>query len=344
MPDPVVTEGTEPDFTRRVVSRRGEVVEFDTPEQAAEALARTDRSGRALFAPDTAELRAERRLRREYGDRPIAAGAAGAARGATFGLSDVAGNALGYEENLAALQRLNPEASMVGEVAGSVAPVLAFGGAGLAGEAVEGAGLLGRLGRAATMPARVVAGLGEAGGAAAGGLVRGAGTTALRRGLGTVTRFGVEGAIEGAASEGGRIISESALGGDPDLTAQAIMARLGGGALYGAAGGAILGAGAGLVGEGVRATRRAASGAADLVSRTWRESVGTDLHPSVARGWSLLSGGDAGDITRFTGLGAEGRRVRGILARGDDVYDSGTREIAGSLDGLERGRSHATDF
>jgi hypothetical protein len=333
----------EPDYRRRVVSRRGEVLEFDDEAAAREALARTDRSGRPLFSADTPETREERRLRREYGDRPLAAGAAGAARGATFGLSDTAGNALGYEEDLAALQRLNPEASMVGEVAGNVVPVLALGPMGAAGEAVEGAGLLARGARALTAPARMVAGLGEGIGTAAGNVVRGAGTSMVRRGLGTVTRLGVEGAVEGAFSEGGRMISEEALG-DPNLTAQAILARLGTGALMGAGGGAVLGAGGAVVGEGVRATRRAAGGAADLLRRTWGDSVGTELSPSVARMWALTSGADPADIARFTSLGAEGRRLRGVISRGDDVYDAGTREIAGSLDALERGRAHGADF
>lgn len=353
MPDPVVPAESEvtprdapadgPDFSRRVVSRRGEVFEVDTPEEAAALLSRTDASGRPLFTPDTPDLREERRRRREFGDRPIAAGLAGAASTATMGLSDAAGAGLGFGEDLAGLREFNPEATILGEVAGGVAPMLAFGPLGAAGEAVEGAGMLARGARALTAPVRAAGGVAEMTGNVVGSLVRGAGTSGVRRLGGTVARLATEGAVEGALGEGARLITEASLG-DPDLTAEAVLARLGSGALLGGATGGVLGVGGGVVGEGVRATRRAAGGAADLLRETWRRSVGTELSPSVARTWALVSGADPEDLGRVMAMTADGRRLRALGARGDAVFDDGTREVARSLDAVERGRAHASDF
>lgn len=342
-PAPATPTG-EPDFARRVVSRRGEVFEVDTPEEAAALLSRTDARGRSLFEADSPEARAERVRRREFGDRAVAAGLAGAASGATLGLSDAAGSALGFGDELAGLREYNPEATILGEVVGSVAPVLATGGL---GGAAEGAGLLARGARAVTAPARAVATAAEAAGAAAGRLARGAGTSALRRAGGTVARLATEGAVEGALGEAGRMISEESLG-DPGLTAEAVLARLGSGALLGAGTGGVLGAGGAVIGEGVRAARRAAGGAADLLRDSWRRSVGTDLSPTVARVWadvsSRVTGADAGEIERALSLTADGRRLRELGARGDDVFDEGTREVSRSLDAVERARAHASDF
>lgn len=353
MPDPPTTPApaagasTGPDFARRVVSSRGEVFEVDTPEEVEALLARTDRTGRSLFTRDTPEARAERLRRREFGDRGVAAGLAGAASSATLGLSDAAGSALGFGDDLAGLREYNPEAALLGEVVGGVAPILALGPMGFAGEAAEGAGLLARGARALTAPVRAVAGAAEMTGEVVGGLVRGAGRSALRRGAGTVARLGAEGAIEGAAGEAGRMISEESLG-DPHLTAEAILARLGSGALLGAGTGGVLGAGGAVVGEGVRATRRAVGGAADLLRDSWRRSVGTELSPSVARVWadvsSRVTGADAGEIERALSLTADGRRLRELGARGDAVFDEGTREVSRSLDAVERARAHASDF
>ena len=353
MPDPVVPEETAaapreaapsgPDFSRRVVSRRGEVFEVDTPEEAAALLSRVDASGRPLFEPDTSERREERRRRREFGDRPVAAGLAGAASSATLGLSDAAGNALGLGDELAGLREYNPEATIIGEVGGGVLPMLAFGPLGAAGEAAEGAGLLARGARALSAPVRAVGGAAEMTGDVVAGLVRGAGTSGMRRIGGTVARLATEGAVEGALGEGGRIITEASLG-DPDLTAEAVLARLGSGALLGAGTGGVLGLGGGLVGEGVRATRRAAGGAADLLRTTWRRTVGTELSPSVARTWALVSGADPEDLGRVMSMTADGRRIRALGERGEAVFDDGTREVARSLDAVERGRAHVADF
>ena len=105
----------------------------------------------------------------------IAAGAAALARGATGGLSDVAGAALGIGDDLAALRDVNPTISTVGEIGGAV------GGAFLPGSVV---------GRVAKIGSRISEG---------GGIVR--------AGLGA----GVEGGLLGL----GQGASELALSDDP---------------------------------------------------------------------------------------------------------------------------------
>lgn len=53
-------------------------------------------------------------------DAPVTAAVLGAARGLSFGLSDAAGSALGYEDELNKYEEYNPTASTVGEVAGTI--------------------------------------------------------------------------------------------------------------------------------------------------------------------------------------------------------------------------------
>lgn len=151
----------------------------------------------------------------KYGDRPIAAGAAGALRGATLGLSDVAGPALGIvdKETLSGLKEENPAASIAGDVAGTAASLLVPGLGELSGPALAA--------RAGERAAESI-GLHGATSFAA---------KALERGV----AGGVEGGIFGAGEQ----VSESYLG-DPDLTAEKIISHVGLGALLGG-GGSIIG-------------------------------------------------------------------------------------------------------
>lgn len=78
------------------------------------------------------ELEKEVKLEEKYGDQSLKAGALGAARGLTFGLSDVALRKSGIlsEEELRELDERNKAASVGGEVAGVIAPSLLTGGTG----------------------------------------------------------------------------------------------------------------------------------------------------------------------------------------------------------------------
>jgi len=146
----------------------------------------------------------------------LQAGMAGAARGGTFGVSDYLAVKTGLTspEHLSALKEYFPGTSLAGEIAGGVAT--AFIPASPVGALVKGAKLaeataVGRV--AAALPAK----------AAANAIVK----TAVETG-----GKALGGAIEGMAFGLGQSVSEAALG-DPDLTAEKVMANVGYGGLLG---------------------------------------------------------------------------------------------------------------
>jgi hypothetical protein len=101
----------------------------------------------AGYAPPSATQQEEVRKREEYGTglgTEVRAGLEGAARGLTFGLSDVAARALGADaEGLAERKARNPYAATGGELAGVGAGFLAP--VGLFGAGVRGAAAAGEL-------------------------------------------------------------------------------------------------------------------------------------------------------------------------------------------------------
>ena len=156
-------------------------------------------------------------LKKQYGDRPLTAGALGAARGLSFGLSDLLlqKTGLAKAESLREFKRQNETASDVGE----------YGA--ILGSAITGTGLVGGLTKGAGGVAAKLAG-GE--GAAS-----------------TIARTGISGGIEGGFYGAGQAVSEAALG-DQDLTAEKLVSRAGLGALTGAG----VGVGAATLGEGIK--------------------------------------------------------------------------------------------
>jgi len=222
----------------------------------ASALALAQREGYTLATPEQV---AARREQEQYGGGAHALGAvgAGAARALTFGLSDVALAEAGAQETLAAYRRVQPEATMLGEIGGTVA--------GLGGAAVaKGAGLAGQALRGAAAPTRAVLAAGEAveAGAVAAGLGRVGGLTA---------RAAAEGAAYGAAGA----VTDAALG-DHELTGERLFSAMGHGALLG--GGAALGL-AGVAGAAARAGR----GAKGLVARVLRRPQPAEIEAVAAR-------------------------------------------------------------
>lgn len=149
---------------------------------------------------------------REEFDRPGLAFAAGALRGGTFGLSDVAARAIGGEEaaqNLRVLEELSPRASVAGEVAGTIGSL-----------AIPGA------------PARAAASLGtKVSEATIGKLAAKYGANSV---ITRAAQMAAGTAVEGALFGGGEVISEAALG-DPELSAQSAIATIGMGAAVGGA-------------------------------------------------------------------------------------------------------------
>jgi hypothetical protein len=182
------------------------------------------------------------------------AGVAGAARGASLGLSDVAARGIGGQETadyLRSVQEANPVTSGIGEVAGALAPALLSGGATAAEEAPGALAALGRLGgRLAAAPGEAVSGLGSLGEAAVSRLLPKEATSLAGR-LGSKALEGAaRGGLEGAAYGAGDAISEQALSQNPDFDGEKFLSAIGHGALLGAVGGGVLG-GAGQAGREV---------------------------------------------------------------------------------------------
>jgi hypothetical protein len=193
------------------------------------------------FADDEAVRKAE--VQEKYGKGlgdDLKAFAAGAARGITFGGSDLAltGSGLVKPETLAGLEEANPIPSTVGEVGGIVGSLAVpfatpVGAVAKAGRAVEGA-------IASKLASETTKGI-------------------ARRVIEGAVPLAAGSAVEGAFYGAGQVLSDKALG-DPDLTAEKALSEIGlsvmlsggiGGAL-GAAGG-LLPKGASKVSKGVRA-------------------------------------------------------------------------------------------
>lgn len=183
--------------------------------------------------------------REKYGDRALAAGVAAAARGGTLGLSDVALVESGAvdAETLRGLEDYNEEASIAGEVLGTAAVSLATAGS--------------------AAPAAVAERVGARAGAA----------VAERLAGSAVARAATAGTVEGALQGLGRAITDDAQGRDP-LTAEKLVASGLEGALFGLAGGAVLGK----AGDILTGGRRAAPDAAGLL-----DDVG-ELTPDIPEG------------------------------------------------------------
>jgi hypothetical protein len=159
-----------------------------------------------------------------FGTSTATAVAAGALRGATFGLSDVAMRAIGGEEaaeGLQATRELQPVASTVGEIGGALAGMkIPFTG-----------GAVAKLGEKAT---KAVAGTERIGALASKGTAGEIAAEIMAKGAGS--------AIEGAFYGAGELLSEAALG-DPNLTAANAAAVFGGNVILGGAiGGLVPGA------------------------------------------------------------------------------------------------------
>lgn len=190
----------------------------------------------------------------------------GGARGLTMGGYDVAARALGADtEAMRQRRERNPWVSGVSEAVGAIAPMFIPGAgelnaARIAGEGVEAATTLGRVGEAAMTagralgaPTRAVGAAGDlaATGARLAGEVLGlSGETRLARmavaGLEGTARGAAEGALMGA----GQTVSEAALSKNPDLVAEHLLANIGTGALFGGLAGGALGVGARALREG----------------------------------------------------------------------------------------------
>jgi hypothetical protein len=181
----------------------------------------------------------EQRVQRKFGDDEIKAGVAGAARGLSFGLSDVALTQTGAvdPETLAGLKQANPVASGVGEAAGIVGGLIGTGGVGAGVKIASKAGLA----LEARLAAQGVKALQRAG--VSSKVAQALVTKGLARGAGSATEASLYGV--------GNAISEAALG-RADFNAENVLASAKDFAIFGG----LAGAGLGLAGAGLSATGR----------------------------------------------------------------------------------------
>jgi hypothetical protein len=196
-----------------------------TSDKVYEAL----QQGYKLEAPDEQRSRL---LEEQYGDSDLAAAAAGAARGLSFGLSDQALTKTGLvaPETLSHLEEANPVSSLAGEAVGTVAGVLGTGGAaGIAGTGVKAAAKAGLATEKAA--AKFLAKQ-----AAKAGASKAVTNSIVQK---VVPKFAGS-AVEGAAYGAGHLISEDALG-RADFNAENLVASMGVGALLGGVVGGALG-------------------------------------------------------------------------------------------------------
>lgn len=233
---------------------------FDNQGQQYEADNRTNFSQLTDYQFETNFAKQNRFLAEEAAQQPLLAGVAAAARGATFGLSDVAAESLGLAQKFKNLKEQNPVASTIGEIGGTIASAIALPGGGLVG----GAAKIGQAG--ASVAERVIAGAVVKGATEAGATTLGK-DIAKRAAMKALTA-GTGGFVEGSLYGVGQTISEAALG-DPSEAAEHLIGNIG---LAGLVNGSIMGA-TGAIGSIVKrsippgvsreefdATRRAVSG------------------------------------------------------------------------------------
>jgi hypothetical protein len=326
MPESAATATPAPPPTPEVATGRVHVVNrYGTLGSIpASDLERAAAEGYRLATPEQVAAAREADEYRGTG-HAIGAAAAGAARGLTLGLSDIALAELGAKETIAAWRRTHPSAGMAGELAGTVA---GLAGAAVAKGAAGAAGVL----RAAAAPTRAALGIGEAAEAGAAALGLGKAATTVARGTAEAAAYGL-----------GQGISSAALG-DADWTAEHLLSSAAQGALFG--GGAALGMTA--AGAGIRAVGRGARG---ILTRAMRGGTPADIEALAARefgeaapglgqrvaDWvseqqARLTGAEPAALRRLNAPGVAGREAREIAVyRADDVLDAAHRDLSRDL-------------
>jgi len=318
-----------------VLQRGGQQVALSAEEAAA---ALSGGEGR-FYSGGSSQLLEEQELQREYSGLAGQAKsfAAGAARGLTLGLSDVALSEIGGDDTRQELQRLQRyagEAGMVGEAAGAIGGALASGGSGLvargASLGVRTGAAVGSLAERAAVRGGLALGLAEGGAAA--------------RALGTAAAFGAEGALYGAGAEAGRqAIANEKYDGEKLVAA----------GLHGGLAGAALGGAGSLVASGARAVASKATGAGldaaiSLVERAGGKAStvareGEALEEKIARLVDAVSPGGAEKFAAEKALKSTGgsqKQIGKILDASNGVQSRAQQmleeEIPAAL-GRERG-------
>lgn len=213
----------------------------------------------AGFSPELSSAVEARHRQKEFGTlgQKAATAAEGAARGLTFGLSDVALTGLGgegYRQDALARREVNPGTAIGGEVVGALAPLIASGGA--SAEASLASRAITAVPRAATRVARAALPF--------------AGETRAARMMVRAAQGAMTGALEGALYGAGSAAGQAALKGD-EITAEKVLSGAGHGSLIGS----LLGAAGGALGGSLE--RVGAQQGDDLLLRTKLDKLETSL-------------------------------------------------------------------
>jgi hypothetical protein len=272
----------------------------------------------AGYGLEGAESVQDRQLRRErgtLGQQALTVGE-GALESATLGLGTAAAvSILGDDYRQGALERrqYNPNAHLIGQVAGAVAPVALSGGSSLAARGLAGVGA----------PARGVAALGGLTERGAARLVGGLGTSTLGRAAARGLELGAAGAVEGAAYGLGSSIADAALQ-DTAWTADKALAAMSDGAWYGLTTGGAVGAGSSVLGSAGKAALAKMTG-----GRSFKESV-KDF--AETRAVKQVTGNNAAIYNELTNFGANPERLNRV---GRKILDRDL-PLGGSLDDAAR--------
>ena len=232
---------------------------------------------RAGATYDQADVRQERIESAEYDDRNLAAGTLAVARGLSFGLSDVLLDRLDLysEEELAKLEKYNPNISLAGELTGAIAPALASGGTSLLAQGLSKGTVAGLSAKAGIAAEKAIAKRLGAGESVAGfEIAQKTADKMIQGGAALTGAATVEGALFGAVDG----FSEQMLG-RADRTAEQMLSHVGGiTALSGGLGG-VLGLASPLIGKGLSAVNQSKYGkAVSEKAKDWESSILSAMH------------------------------------------------------------------
>lgn len=216
-----------------------------------------------------------------------------------------------------------------GEVAGFIGGAIAGGpkaGLGRAGAAIPGVGI------------GMIGGLAERGAARA--LAPIAARGAIGRALATGGELAARGAVEGSLYAGASEVTESMLG-DHEIAADKVFSAMGTGALYGGAGGAILGTGGSLASSGVKA---AAGAARTGISRALAK--GTDVAAEAAAdGAAAVANAGEGAAAKLGGVADEaGKAVEAIGVKPAAEVGAFRKMLTGDVSGGARDAANTLAF
>ena len=278
---------------------------------------------RAGATYDQADVRQERIESAEYDERNLEAGGLSVARGLSFGLSDVLLDRLDLysEEELAKLEKYNPNISLAGELTGAVAPALASGGTSLLAQGLSKGTVAGLSAKAGIAAEKAIAKRLGAGESVAGfEIAQKTADKMIQGGAALTGAATVEGALFGAVDG----FSEQMLG-RADRTAEQMLSHVGGiTALSGGLGG-VLGLASPLIGKGLSAISQSKYGkAVSEKAKDWESSILSAMH-----------GGDKETYRKLLESEYAHKVIFGHGKIADDVADEMGTFINDAVDGLE---------